>query len=759
MIVESLVARNLLTFQAFEFAFDEKATVVVGPNGAGKSNVVRLLDLVQKALESVEYGTAAQPNTLAARQVLASFAAARHFALPPDADAEVRLAVRFTTAAERLLLLTYLRAAILHTLMQDLSSGAGFERRAELAAWVEREIGQEQLAPLAQGVIVLRHRGLPQDPWEITYEFRFGDRAYTWVLAAPDAVNVIHPADDDARLRPAPYRVLAERLLDVANPGNRPIALPMELPAFYFARLCPDTGEAAPAPTLLLGTGVFSRDHAPFRAAITLLGIPAEPRSQQPFPLSYLLGILLNDGMIVVGEQLRGLGTGGSAPRQPGPYPWQALSSPGRSHASWLLPLRLFELKNGNAQQRARFEQIQQMFSELAPGRSIDVTFQATALGGPPVSPLGAGQVAVFGQPEPDAANAPAQPGAVITVAVGRTGGDRLHPDALPIQLHGAGTWEALVLAEALAEAPGRFVVFDEPAVTLHPSWQRLLRARIKRADGQFLLITHSADLVAMDDQADLLRLVRLENEAGHTRIHRFTAGTLTVEETDRITRDFALSTDAVSLLFARGVVLVEGETELGVLPAWFEQAAQAAGLPGPGKLDLAFWSVGSDTHFRPYLTVLHALAIPYVVVCDGNAFEVEKRQHRSHIFRQALDGGLDAPLMAQLLADFDAARRPRIMTRRLFEMEKRIAGYQGIYTLAPGWSTADKTAGTPNDERFEAFIETILPGRLAQAAGSVGDSKVRQGRWLAARDACPSEVSALYTRALAAFVRRGLTV
>lgn len=48
-----------------------------------------------------------------------------------------------------------------------------------------------------------------------------------------------------------------------------------------------------------------------------------------------------------------------------------------------------------------------------------------------------------------------------------------LHPKThRPLQ--GGGTWEALVLAEALVESnDGRVVILDEPAVTFHPTWQR----------------------------------------------------------------------------------------------------------------------------------------------------------------------------------------------------------------------------------------------------------------------------------------------
>lgn len=485
---------------------------------------------------------------------------------------------------------------------------------------------------------------------------------------------------------------------------------------------------------------------APHRAAIIELGVPADFQGQNTFSLGYALSALLSNGVIVIGEQLRGLGVGGTPPQQPDPYTWEALASPVRSYAPAQLPLRLFELKNGSPEQRDRFVKIREVFAALAPTRRVDVTFQAAALAAHGAMPIGAGQ------------DEQGVPGALITVTIDRVASDGTHPDALPIQMHGAGTWEALVLAEALAEAPDRFVVLDEPAVTLHPTWQRALRARLKASTGQFLLITHSADLVSLTDGTDLERLVRVENETGQTRIHRFAAVGLSSGDVSRITRDFALSTDATSLLFARGVVLLEGETELGALPRWFTQAAVSSGNLTPSELDLAFWSVGSDTHFEPYITVLNALGIPWVLVCDGAVFDLEKRQNRqAHIFEQVINGRTEAPILEALLTEFRGQQRSPTMNPKVFAKLRDLGASHGVFTLALGWRVADKNTSQVNDESFEAFIESAVPGQLALAKVDVGASKVRQGRWLAENVGCPEAVSALYMRIVASLGERGL--
>jgi len=49
-------------------------------------------------------------------------------------------------------------------------------------------------------------------------------------------------------------------------------------------------------------------------------------------------------------------------------------------------------------------------------------------------------------------------------------------------------------------EPSASVVVLDEPAVALHPSLQRQLGAHLLDAPAQFLVITHSAELLPLAD-------------------------------------------------------------------------------------------------------------------------------------------------------------------------------------------------------------------------------------------------------------------
>ena len=51
MLVKSPHVENLLSFDTFDLDLDGKTCTIVGPNGAGESNIVRVFDLVNKAVD------------------------------------------------------------------------------------------------------------------------------------------------------------------------------------------------------------------------------------------------------------------------------------------------------------------------------------------------------------------------------------------------------------------------------------------------------------------------------------------------------------------------------------------------------------------------------------------------------------------------------------------------------------------------------------------------------------------------------------
>jgi AAA domain, putative AbiEii toxin, Type IV TA system len=303
------------------------------------------------------------------------------------------------------------------------------------------------------------------------------------------------------------------------------------------------------------------------------------------------------------------------------------------------------------------------------------------------------------------------------------------HVRDLPIEFAGAGLWEALLLSATLRESSGLVAMLDEPARNLHPTLQRRLLAEIKAAPGQFILTTHSPYLVPVD-AAGAAGIVRLDATKGVTRArHLRLAGA----GASPLRKALAESTDARALLFARGVILVEGGTETGALPEWFAKSDTANRIGDPDALNLVVQSVDGDGGFQTYVALLNALHIPWGIVCDG--FVYRFNQPTKQIFEQVLEAGYGN---SDLRAAVAVAKTGGSQT---FKELKSIGETSRIFTLAGGW--------TASDESIESYIEAIMPGLLARAGSVVGRSKPRRGRHVAAATACLPAVDQLYVKLL----------
>ncbi len=135
----------------------------------------------------------------------------------------------------------------------------------------------------------------------------------------------------------------------------------------------------------------------------------------------------------------------------------------------------------------------------------------------------------------------------------------------VPIEFAGAGAWEALVLASVLAEQPASVVVLGERAVALHHSLQRQVGPHLQDGSSQFIVITHSPELLPLGDVADV-EIVRLDRDNGVT-----VARPLTNICRARMSAKL-IAKGNEGLPFAWRAVLCEGQDDVGavlVLAGW----------------------------------------------------------------------------------------------------------------------------------------------------------------------------------------------
>lgn len=152
----------------------------------------------------------------------------------------------------------------------------------------------------------------------------------------------------------------------------------------------------------------------------------------------------------------------------------------------------------------------------------------------------------------------------------------------------------------------------EEPEAHLHPVLQRLLYREILHKSPTSVIFTSHSTFIA--SVAPILSIVHIRQEDNASEI--FSSATINLPE--RELRDIERYIDAKrgELYFGKGVILVEGITEEYLIPA-------AANVLGSLLDDQGIIVCNIDsTNFKPYIQLLNALDIPWVLFTDGDYYE-----------------------------------------------------------------------------------------------------------------------------------------
>jgi hypothetical protein len=562
--ITSLSGKGLLSLDDFTLSLPDRVTFAVGPNGAGKSNTARLLTVSQRAIEA---GDGSSPEV--ARQ-LAAFLQARHVG-STSPDIEVRVAMKLTDPVERGLMTDFVKAIV----TAAVTNSRPVESLSQIDAWADTEITDAKLQPLMEGEIVTRHPGTDDGLWQCAYEFSMpghngaGPRRYQWSLLGSPSGSIVEigvPAGSGGV-------AVAGRIH--ANPTG-PVPS-----SFTLSTLLPDPGPNHPVMNCTFS--VSQRISASQRRFAQMTGLPLNlADGGRAIGLPAVLRIILRRALVHTSD-MRLLPGGGAS--------WSSSDLMFVSGGAARLPELLKLLKNGNPAERARFRRIQELFTEFTQGRACDVRLMQVP------------QTAQDGQLLP-----PSEVPAVWVTISASQDPTALVPE-VPIEFAGAGAWEALVLASVLAEPAASVVVLDEPAVALHPSLQRQLGAYLLNAPAQFLVITHSAELLPLADAADV-QLVRLDRDDKNATQVR------ALDEACRRKMTPKLKAKGNERLpFAWRAILCEGQDDVEAIITLSERI----GID-PRRRNIAVTDCGGRENLPDYAHFCAQLGIRYLAVMDGDA-------------------------------------------------------------------------------------------------------------------------------------------
>lgn len=265
----------------------------------------------------------------------------------------------------------------------------------------------------------------------------------------------------------------------------------------------------------------------------------------------------------------------------------------------------------------------------------------------------------------------------------------------IPILRHGEGTQSLAVLTlfNAYLQAWNKgdpFVALEEPEAHLHPSAVRALWKLIDEIPGQKIISTHSGDLLS---EVSSETIVRLYKEGCCVKASRMRD--VSLDSNDIRKFNYHIRRARGELLFSRGWILGEGETEGTLIP----ELARVLGKDLE-RSGIRFVTYQSGLSLETCLRVANGMGIKWVVLADNDGQGAKDRQ----AVNQHLNGQPENDVLF-------------MMNEANIEQYLCVNGFCDVYYKLLDAQVLQKVTASPQDKDYPIQIAKALPRKLKMQA------------------------------------------